>query len=82
MDGELENANPTILSAAQLPSRRQQKLAAGMKKGPEFRFDHIIHGSDDSDSDSYTEEPIDEPSREVGEPPDAYGRQAGLHPDL
>ncbi|OAA63719.1 hypothetical protein SPI_03882 [Niveomyces insectorum RCEF 264] len=38
---ELQNANPTILSAAQLPSRRMRKDTAA-RRGAEFRFDDIL----------------------------------------
>ncbi|CAK7273958.1 hypothetical protein SEPCBS119000_005924 [Sporothrix epigloea] len=38
---ELQNANPVILNAAQLPSRRLGKETAS-KRGPEFRFDDIL----------------------------------------
>ncbi len=68
----LENANPTILTNAQLPSRRHRKLAAAIR-GPESRFDHILAASQSSsssgspwpsdasdDGDEFAEEPIDE----------------------
>ncbi len=38
---ELQNANPTILSSAQLPSRRKQKQAAD-RRGPEFKYDAVL----------------------------------------
>lgn len=38
---ELQNANPVILNAAQLPSRRLGKDTAA-KRGPEFKFDDIL----------------------------------------
>lgn len=38
---ELQNANPVILNAAQLPSRRLGKDTAA-KRGPEFKFDSIL----------------------------------------
>lgn len=38
---ELQNANPVILNAAQLPSRRLGKDTAS-KRGPEFKFDDIL----------------------------------------
>ena len=38
---ELQNANPVILNAAQLPSRRLGKETAS-RRGPEFKFDDIL----------------------------------------
>ncbi|ERT01802.1 cytoplasmic protein required for cell viability [Sporothrix schenckii 1099-18] len=38
---ELQNANPVILNAAQLPSRRLGKDTASTR-GPEFKFDDIL----------------------------------------
>ncbi|CAK7263466.1 hypothetical protein SEPCBS57363_000573 [Sporothrix epigloea] len=38
---ELQNANPVILNAAQLPSRRLGKDTAS-KRGPEFKYDDIL----------------------------------------
>lgn len=38
---ELQNANPVILNAAQLPSRRLGKDSIA-KRGPEFKFDDIL----------------------------------------
>ncbi|KAL1903239.1 hypothetical protein Sste5346_000524 [Sporothrix stenoceras] len=38
---ELQNANPVILNAAQLPRRRLGKDTAA-KRGPEFKFDDIL----------------------------------------
>lgn len=40
MDKPLDNANPTILNANQLPSRRHNKSAT--KPGPESRYDDIL----------------------------------------
>ena len=74
MDGELQNANPTVLNAAELPSRRRNKT---VKRGPEYRFDDILSMKnvakawrppkgfspwpvDEDDEDDLTEEPIDE----------------------
>ena len=39
--GTLENANPTILTQAQLPSRKQRKLGAS-SRGPHQKYDEII----------------------------------------
>jgi len=75
MDGELQNANPTVLTTAELPSRRRNKTA---RRGPEYRFDDILSlkhvaqawrppkgfcpwpADDDDEEDEFTEEPIDE----------------------
>lgn len=77
MDGPaLDNANPTLLSLDQLPSRQRKRAAAG-SNGPETRFDHILSlkhssapldlssslwpSSDEDERESeLTEEPIDE----------------------
>lgn len=41
MDKPLDNANPTILNANQLPSRRHNKQT--IKPGPESAYDDILH---------------------------------------
>ncbi|ROT42334.1 hypothetical protein SODALDRAFT_12903 [Sodiomyces alkalinus F11] len=41
MDGGVENANPTILSHAELPTRQNKKRSTG-KTGIEHQYDHII----------------------------------------
>ena len=38
---ELQNANPTILNSAQLPSRRLGKSTSA-RRGPEFKYDGIL----------------------------------------
>lgn len=75
MDKDLDNANPTILSAAQLPTRQNKRLAP--KTGPETLYHDIVHAKPwylsrpfcDDDSlwsdrdavdDTWVEEPIDE----------------------
>jgi hypothetical protein len=76
MERDVDNANPTILSLSQLPSRRLRRTAGS--KGPESKFDHILFpskgtrlwgfpdasvssGSDqDEDDEALDEEPIDE----------------------
>ncbi|OLN82860.1 MIP18 family protein [Colletotrichum chlorophyti] len=75
MDKDLDNANPTILSAAQLPTRQTKRVAP--RKGPETKYDDIIFAkpaylsrpfcTDDSlwperdaVDDEFAEEPIDE----------------------
>lgn len=75
MDRDLDNANPTILNAAQLPTRRK---GGAEFKGPESKFSDVINykpnflfppfcaqgawkfGDADSAEGSDTEEPIDE----------------------
>lgn len=75
MDKDLDNANPTILSAAQMPTRQSKREAP--KSGPFHKFDDVIFAKawylsepfcdDDSlwsetevDHSQWTEEPIDE----------------------
>ncbi|KAL2755002.1 hypothetical protein ACRALDRAFT_1071597 [Sodiomyces alcalophilus JCM 7366] len=41
MDGTVENANPTVLSLADLPTRQNKKKSTG-RKGVEHQYDHII----------------------------------------
>ncbi|KAL2125069.1 hypothetical protein VTJ04DRAFT_1434 [Mycothermus thermophilus] len=67
MERDLENANPTILSVSELPSRRRKGLA---RTGPDARCDKIVfprhhwpYGATSSSSDEdedYAEEPLDE----------------------
>lgn len=75
MDKDLDNANPTILSAAQLPTRQTKRVAP--RKGPDAKYNDIILAKPaylsrpfcDDDSlwpdrdivdDDFAEEPIDE----------------------
>ncbi|KAL0935309.1 cytoplasmic protein required for cell [Colletotrichum truncatum] len=75
MDKDLDNANPTILSAAQLPTRQVKRIVP--RKGPDAKYNDIILAKPaylsqpfcDDDSlwpdgdvvnDDYAEEPIDE----------------------
>lgn len=70
--GEKDNANPTILSASELPSRRQKRQGRdgiSQKKGirdvlmakPSFAMDPFyLSDFSDTDSDDSTVEPIDE----------------------
>lgn len=75
MDKDLDNANPTILSAAQMPTRQSKREAP--KTGPFHKFDDVIFAKpwylsapfcdDDSlwsepeaDQSHLAEEPIDE----------------------
>ncbi|KXH44618.1 hypothetical protein CNYM01_09195 [Colletotrichum nymphaeae SA-01] len=75
MDKDLDNANPSILSAAQMPTRQSKREAP--KSGPFHKFDDVIFAKpwylsepfcdDDSlwsepeaDHSQWTEEPIDE----------------------
>ncbi|KAL2263543.1 hypothetical protein VTK26DRAFT_6279 [Humicola hyalothermophila] len=67
MDGAaLENANPTILSVSQLPSRRRKGDAA--RRGPDSRCDSIVYPrlawpygpSSSSDEEEDENEPVDE----------------------
>ncbi|KAK1595766.1 uncharacterized protein LY79DRAFT_588372 [Colletotrichum navitas] len=72
---DLDNANPTILSAAQLPTRQNKRTAP--KTGPEHMFDDIIYAKPwylsqpfcddeslwpeaDAELDKWAPEPIDE----------------------
>lgn len=64
---DLENANPTILSISQLPSRRRKGTAA--RHGPDSKCDNIVYpkhpwpyGSGWSSDEDYddAEEPLDE----------------------
>lgn len=86
MSGELDNANPTILSASQLPTRQQTRAAP--RKGPDSRYHDAIYakpsyliddlsdpeGGDTSSSDDDAPEPIDE--QEI------YGTYPHLPPPL
>ncbi|KAL1836689.1 hypothetical protein VTJ49DRAFT_4783 [Mycothermus thermophilus] len=68
MEKDLENANPTILSVSELPSRRRKGPAA--RTGPDAGCDKIVfpkhhwpYGATSSSSDEdedYAEEPLDE----------------------
>ncbi|GKT91690.1 FAM96B-like protein [Colletotrichum tofieldiae] len=75
MDKDLDNANPTILSAAQLPTRQNKRSAP--KSGPEHMFDEVIFAKPwylsqpfcdddslwpdaDAELDKWAPEPIDE----------------------
>ncbi|KAM0288024.1 hypothetical protein ACHAQH_000092 [Verticillium albo-atrum] len=76
MDRDVDNANPTILTAAQLPTRQSKKI--GIRKGPDNKYDDIILAkpdflsrpfSDGGDflwpggedvNEEFTQEPIDE----------------------
>ncbi|EEY17626.1 FAM96B [Verticillium alfalfae VaMs.102] len=76
MDRDVDNANPTILTAAQLPTRQSKKNLA--RKGPDNKYDGIIlakpdflsHPFCDADdflwpdkddaNEEFTQEPIDE----------------------
>lgn len=76
MDRGLDNANPTILNAAQLPTRRNK--AGASFKGPESLYEEIVtrkpsymfppysapdawtFDDEDSSDGQLTEEPIDE----------------------
>lgn len=81
MERDLENANPTILSVSELPSRRRKGLA---RTGPDARCDKIVfprhhwpYGATSSSSDEdedYAEEPLDEQ--------DIYGTRPMLIPSL
>ncbi|KAJ0336818.1 hypothetical protein COL922a_007508 [Colletotrichum nupharicola] len=75
MDKDLDNANPTILSAAQMPTRETKRIAP--RKGPDAKYNDVILAKPaylsrpfcDDDSlwpdrdvvdDDFAEEPIDE----------------------
>lgn len=75
MDKDLDNANPTILSAAQMPTRQKKRIAP--TKGPDAKYTDIILAKPaylsrpfcDDDTlwpdrdvvdDDFAEEPIDE----------------------
>ncbi|KAM0335315.1 hypothetical protein ACHAQA_000360 [Verticillium albo-atrum] len=76
MDRDVDNANPTILTAAQLPTRLNKKSVT--RRGPDNKYDDIIlakpdflsrpfcDGDDflwaggDDVNDEFTQEPIDE----------------------
>lgn len=68
MQGDLENANPTILNVSQLPSRRRKGPAA--RHGPDSKCDNIVFpkhhwpygstSSSDEEEGDYGEEPMDE----------------------
>lgn len=75
MDKDLDNANPTILSAAQMPTRQTKRIAP--RKGPDAKYNDVILAKPaylsrpfcDDDSlwpdrdvvdDDFAEEPIDE----------------------
>jgi len=81
----LQNANPLILSAAQLPSRRTPKVSSNAKHGAHSIYDDILSpnrnlsswpSSDEEDESlsedlSMAEEPIDE--QEIyGRPPPSF----------
>ncbi|KAL2129140.1 hypothetical protein VTI74DRAFT_8175 [Chaetomium olivicolor] len=67
MERDLDNANPTILSVSQLPSRARKGAAA--RNGPDSKCDSIVYpkhswpygsnSSSDEDED-YGEDPVDE----------------------
>ncbi len=60
---EIQNVNPTILSFAQLPSRRQQKRGS-LKDRPEYVYDGILsmrHSGAPWGRNSYDEAPDDSP---------------------
>ena len=66
MERDLDNANPTILSVSQLPSRSRKGAAA--RRGPDSKCDgivypkhHWIYGSSSSseEDDDCGEEPVD-----------------------
>lgn len=86
MDKDLDNANPTILSAAQMPTRQSKREAP--KSGPFHKFDDVIFAKPwylsepfcdedslwsepEADHSQWTEEPIDE--QEI------YGEEPFLH---
>ncbi len=58
---ELQNANPTILNAAQLPSRRLGKESAA-RRGPEFKFDAILAPKSQSARGAWSAAPVAPPS--------------------
>jgi hypothetical protein len=72
VSGELDNANPTILSVSELPSNRQRRKAkndASKKRGvqgllmakPSYAMDPFyVPDFSDTDSDDSSIEPIDE----------------------
>jgi hypothetical protein len=66
MDRDLENANPTILSVSQLPSRGRK--GAAPRHGPDSKCDSIVYprhawpygsGSSSDEDDDGGEEPMD-----------------------
>ena len=75
---DLDNADPTVLSVSQLPSRSQKRSPP--RSGPDSKFDHVVfqnktwpwavsdQDDDDLDDTDYAEDPIDE--QEIyGKPP-------------
>ncbi|KAG7292921.1 hypothetical protein NEMBOFW57_002966 [Staphylotrichum longicolle] len=67
MERDLDNANPTILSVSQLPSRRRKGLAT--RRGPDSKCDSIVYpkqhwpygsGSSSDEDGDCEEEPVDE----------------------
>ncbi len=79
MERDLENANPTILSVSQLPSRNRKGAAA--RQGPDSKCDKVVYpkhhwpygASSSSDEDEeYGEEPVDAQ--------DVYGKCRRLGP--
>lgn len=84
---DLENANPTILSVSQLPSRRHKGAAA--RHGPDARCDSIVYprqpwpygsgSSEDEDEDG--DEPMDEQDI-YGKPPASHSSRNHVHRDL
>ncbi|PHH79259.1 hypothetical protein CDD82_2518 [Ophiocordyceps australis] len=53
----LDNANPTILSASQLPTRH---CKPSPRRGPDTIYSHVIWGRNVQDDSTYAPEPIDE----------------------
>jgi hypothetical protein len=67
MERDLDNANPTILSVSQLPSRSRKGAAA--RRGPDSKCDSIVYpkhhwpygaNSSSDEDEGYGEEPVDE----------------------
>ena len=56
----IQNANPVILSASQLPTRRSNDKRA--RTGPETKYSHLVFGRDGANEtdEEFTCEPIDE----------------------
>lgn len=82
MDGAVENANPTILSLADLPKRQSKKKI--VKKGVEHQFDHIVLAKPDylsplysTDDVAWFDDPLDDTNELTREPIDEqeiYGK--------
>jgi hypothetical protein len=80
MDDDVQNANPTILNASDLPSRGHEDLSQPRKDGGTGLFDALLptfYPYDESESPPSSEEDEDDAAQEIDEQ-EIYGTH--LHP--